>query len=123
MENPFRVFARLTMAFVVLFPLVLSLWQQEFTAVADYASFDALLLTALAAPLFENAFWKPLCLVFPLGLAWGLWRVAHFDPSIHHDAPAVGYLLVALAMTAFTAAIYGLKAGLIRLRRRTNSRS
>jgi hypothetical protein len=42
-------------------------------------------------------------------LAWGLWRMAYFDPEMSNDVPGIGYLVAALVYPWVGKAIYAIR--------------
>ena len=82
----------------------------------DYLIQGVILISALIVPMMggslRSTFWVPVL----VGLIWGVWRMACFDPVTKNDIPGIGYLIAPIQFGLIGLVVYAARKAVIRFR-------
>ena len=92
-------------------------------SISDYVLQGIIAVLFLVHPWFlrpgqsRRAFWFPFLTIF----AWGIWRMAYFDPATNNDIPGIGYLVVAFAYSSVANLFFAVRCAILRRRAKRNA--
>jgi len=100
---------KLALILVVIAPLCVGLALRRAGGPCDYVAQAGLLALMIGLPFCtprQSGFAKQFGLFCLVGLAWGCWRMAYFDPVTSNDIPGISYLLAPAIMGGVSAFIF-----------------
>ena len=80
-------------------------------SVTDWLFQGVIAFSILILPILlpKGAHFRSVGYPFLVIVAWGLWRMAYFDPVMDNDVPGVGYIIAALAYPWIARVIYAVR--------------
>ena len=97
--------------------IVISILLPATLSFADYAIQGLLLGAVFIVPIAGGSKRTSFAVPCAIGLFWGFWRMAYFDPATQNDIPGIGYFITSILLGLIGLLVYGLRRAVIASRK------
>lgn len=114
MKPRIHVILRMGLVVAVMVPILISFIFPRAVSAVDYIIQGALIISAIVFSFLRIGLGSAFGMPFLLGIVWGFWRIAYFDPLTENDIPGIGYVIVAFQLGIIGMVIYGIRKAVLK---------